>query len=65
MLISVTKHLPATSPTIWGPVNVKAPRMFHLPSVWRGLGEGVAPGVCTPYVLAWWTLGFRVRDKLS
>lgn len=44
MLISVTKHLPATSPTLWGPINVKAPRMFHLPSVWRELGEGLLQG---------------------
>lgn len=31
MVISVTKHVPGPSPTLPGPLNVRAPRMFHLP----------------------------------
>lgn len=39
-IISVTKHLPGPSPILWGLLNIEAPRMFHLPLVWRGLGGG-------------------------
>lgn len=40
-VISVTKHLPGPSPTLWGSLNVETPRMFHLSSVWTGLGVEV------------------------
>lgn len=58
MVISVTKHLPGPSScTLRGSLNIEAPRIFHIFPTGEDACRGGAPGVCTHYLLTWWSLG--------
>lgn len=64
MVISVTKHLPGLSPpTLPGSLNVETLGIFHtFPPGEEDAKGAAAPGVCTHYILAWWSLGVGERN---